>query len=645
MLIGIDERYCIRDLFYPQVGLYNHLNGHRIGMGVWASGRFAWTEDPSWKRTLGYEPGTLTGYSTLENGVLGVRLQIEEAVCRRSNDFIRRIRVKNLTSKQQEVLLLFTHDLRIMENDVGDTAFYNPFLDGVVHYKGPCYFLFGGSTSQGGIHEYATGIKGFAGLEGTWRDAEDGKLSMHPISQGSVDSTISLRMLLAPGKEEHALYWIVCGNKLEEITRSFHRLVHDGFEEAMDDTTRYWAAWSEKMNRQSGDLPEPVRKQFRQSVLIMRTQIDNQGAILAANDTDIMQTNRATYSYMWPRDGAFVSSVFDRAGYHFVPRKFFLFCQAILPQDRPMLLHKYMADGSLGASWHPWVVDGKPDAPFQEDESALTLDALWTDYRVNGDLEFLHELYESFVVPMADYIVRYRDPNTHLPMPSYDLWEERRGIHTFTTAAIVAGLRAAAEISAALGNGRSETYREAAEETAQALLDHLYDAERGVFLRRLAPKPDGTMEPDKTIDSAVLHAMLLGAVPPDHPAGLSSAQVVENTLWVRSNIGGLARYEGDYYFRVSDEFPGNPWIICTMWLAQYKIMLAKNGGDLARPLELIEWATRLAAPSGVFSEQVHPVSGQPLSVSPLTWSHAEYVKTVLDYVDKVKALGGDPLRA
>ena len=153
------------------------------------------------------------------------------------------------------------------------------------------------------------------------------------------------------------------------------------------------------------------------------------------------------------------------------------------------------------------------------------------------------------------------------------------------------------------------------------------------------------MRPDRTIDSAVLHAMLLGAVPPEHPAALASADVVEKTLWVRSSVGGMARYEGDYYFRVSDDFPGNPWIICTMWLAQYKIMVAKDGADLARPLELIEWATRMAASTGVFSEQVHPTTGEPLSVSPLTWSHAEYVKTVLDYVDKVKSLGGDPLTA
>ncbi len=38
------------------------------------------------------------------------------------------------------------------------------------------------------------------------------------------------------------------------------------------------------------------------------------------------------------------------------------------------------------------------------------------------------------------------------------------------------------------------------------------------------------------------------------------------------------------------------------------------------------------------AEQIHPYSGAPLSVSPLTWSHATYVETVLEYWEKVKVL-------
>ncbi len=64
-------------------------------------------------------------------------------------------------------------------------------------------------------------------------------------------------------------------------------------------------------------------------------------------------------------------------------------------------------------------------------------------------------LYGRLVRKAADFMMRYREPTTGLPVPSYDLWEERRGILSFTCAAVVAGLRAAAELRRAVRRRRS----------------------------------------------------------------------------------------------------------------------------------------------------------------------------------------------
>jgi len=40
----------------------------------------------------------------------------------------------------------------------------------------------------------------------------------------------------------------------------------------------------------------------------------------------------------------------------------------------------------------------------------------------------------------------------------------------------------------------------------------------------------------------------------------------------------------------------------------------------------------------VLAEQVNPYTDAPLSVPPLTWSHASVVITVADYVEKMKEL-------
>ena len=89
--------------------------------------------------------------------------------------------------------------------------------------------------------------------------------------------------------------------------------------------------------------------------------------------------------------------------------------------------------------------------------------------------------------------------------------------------------------------------------------------------------------------------------------------------------------------------------MCTAWLAQWYIARAEKMEDLAPARDLLEWIAARALPSGVLAEQVHPHTNEPLSVSPLTWSHAEYVTAALEYVDKASSLDrceacGQPMR-
>jgi GH15 family glucan-1,4-alpha-glucosidase len=52
---------------------------------------------------------------------------------------------------------------------------------------------------------------------------------------------------------------------------------------------------------------------------------------------------------------------------------------------------------------------------------------------------------------------------------------------------------------------------------------------------------------------------------------------------------------------------------------------ARNEEELNQALEMMNWVVDHALPSGVLAEQIHPFTGQPVSVSPLTWSHATFV--------------------
>jgi GH15 family glucan-1,4-alpha-glucosidase len=133
-----------------------------------------------------------------------------------------------------------------------------------------------------------------------------------------------------------------------------------------------------------------------------------------------------------------------------------------------------------------------------------------------------------------------------------------------------------------------------------------------------------------------------GGYDPLDPRMVNTARAVEQRLWVQAGSGGLARYEDDGYQRalVREGIPGNPWIVCTLWLAQYRIAAARSRKELEQAVPLLAWVAERALPSGVLPEQVHPLSGEFLSVSPLTWSHGTLVAAMLDYAEKQETLRG-----
>jgi len=638
LLINLDSDMNIRDIYFPFVGMENHVSGHFCRLGVWTDGKFSWI-DGSWNKTPRYKEDTLVTNVSLEKTDFSLELQIQDAVHHFHDIFLRRLRVKNKAEKEREVRLFFSHDLHLYETDKGITAYYSPETDTVIHYKKDRYFSIGGSSDEEGLHQFAVGVTEFGGLKGTWMDAEDGTLSNNPVAHGSVDSTISLRTKVPGGGEKTAHYWIAAGRDPEEISTLQRIVTENTPEKLLRRTEDYYKSWVNKAGINFGDLPSNIVQMFKRSLLILRTQIDNRGAIIASSDSDTLRFNKDTYSYVWPRDGAFIAMGLDAAGYHGITQRFFKFCERTISKEG-FLYQKYHPDGSRGSTWHPWSsADRETQLPIQEDETALVLFSLWNHYDQFRDIEFVSSLYESLVCKAGDFMVKYRDPETKLPSPSYDLWEENRGISTFTTSAVYGGLQAASRLAQTFGdNERAKEYRDAATEVKEAMLQHLYDEKSGRFLKMIKTNGKGSFVKDQTVDSSVYGAFEFGVLPADDPRVEKTMKTVESVLWVKTDVGGIARYENDYYQHVSKDIknvPGNPWPICTLWLAEWYISKAKTAEDLERGENLLQWAAKHASESGVLAEQIHPYNNQPLSVSPLTWSHSTFVLTVIKYLNKL----------
>jgi oligosaccharide amylase len=629
MLVAFDHRYQLRELFYPYVGQVNHTLGVPFRFGVWVDGRLSWIDDNSWERDLRYETDTLVTEVRLVNRDLGIALVCRDCVDFSLNLYLRKMEFENLRDHPRDVRVFFHHAFHIGGSSEGDTAYYYPNDRSLRHYKGQHWFLISGMTERvWGLSSYSIGMARHHGSEGTWRDAEDGVLGRNAIAQGSIDSTVAVHVPL--DRTATAYYWIGCGKDLNEI-QSLNEVVRDlGPETILRRVRAYWRQWVSHDHPHPA-LPAELRSFYRRSLLVIRTQIDNHGAILAANDSDSLEYSRDSYSYLWPRDGALVAHSLDMAGYHDVSERFFAFCTNLLSPDG-YFMHKYNPDGSVGSSWHPWIgSDGMLQLPIQEDETALVLYALWEHYSLCRDIDFVRTVYAPLIEKAGDFLCAFRDLRTGLPEASWDLWEERRGILLFTVASTWAGLQAAARFAEIFGDtDRAERYRTAAQEIKAATEEHLYDPGKGRFVRGLFLR-NRVWEADEVVDSSQSGIFLFGMFAADDPRVVRTMESIEESLWCRTEIGGIARYEQDYYYKIAqdtNQVPGNPWFLCTLWLAQWQIATAVKAADLQRPMELLHWVTRYAYPSGVLAEQAHPYNGDPVSVSPLTWSHATFVTTV-----------------
>lgn len=639
MLLLMDRYAHVREVYFPYVGLENHMGRnslHRVG--VYVDEQLHWLDNPAWKIDIRMKDHTLTSQTEATNDQLRVNLRFTDALYNEKNIFIRKVQVTNLSEEKRTIRLFFNQEFKISESRRGDTAFFEPKHNYLVHYKGRRVFLINMRVGSRGMDDYTTGQFGLPGSEGTFRDAEDGKLEKNPIRHGKVDSTASIAVDLGYQEEETLHYWMTIATSIQEAA-DLNAYVLDKTPDYIIETTQdFWHAWVNKQQHTFHGLSEQVVDLFKKSLLYVRTHIDNNGSILASGDTEMLHHGFDTYSYMWPRDGALTSLSLIRAGYVNKPRHFFELCNDILSEDG-YLLHKYRPDGSFGSSWHPWIKDGSPSLPIQEDETALVLHALWAYYDKSKDLEFIEDVYDSLIQKAADFMVSYIDPQTQLPYPSYDLWEERHGTMTFTTAAVFAGLMAAARFADILGKKEAyERYQSTAERIREALLKYMYTEEDGFC--RMINKEDTRVIYDKTTDMSSAYAIFsFGVLDAEDEKMKNMIRIVEERLLLKKGIGGVCRYQDDYYYRISPETPGNPWFITTLWLAQYYIRIAKCEEDLEPTKQWLEWTVQYSLSSGVLPEQLHPFTGETIAATPLTWSHAEYVETVIQYLEKIEELG------
>ena len=629
LTIGLNEQGLVNDFYYPYVGLDNLCSARSLNhkIGVWVDGSFSWVDDGSWDIAIDFEADALVSRISMKNTALSVELDFKDFIDFEYNCFARLVEVHNQSNKKRDIRLFMHQVFQISRAGRADTGLFVPDSNYILDYKGRCSLLIYGQTTDDRVFDqFAIGNFGIEGKEGTYKDAEDGELSGSAVEHGGVDSVIRFALELEPEASQQVEYWIVAADSQYNAEKIHNRYLREKVSGRLQKTRDYWQEWLSAGANGLHSVDKKYLDITKKSLMLIKVHSDKRGGIIASCDSSIYNYGRDYYSYVWPRDGAYAIWPLIRLGFQDEAKAFFEFCRDILTEDG-YLMHKYQPDRSIGSTWHPLLHGKQKELAIQEDETAIVLYMLGEYYARSKDVDFVRNLYVTFIQPAANFLTTFIDEATNLPHASYDLWEEKFLTTTYSTAVVYQALMTAANFADEFELPDDGVHWREVAKQIMASSKALFDKEAGYYRKGQLLQPDGSMTYDNTLDISSLYGVMMFDMQNDKFDRVNqTADKINEMLADKSPSGGVPRYQNDHYFESSPAFNGNPWFVTTLWMAQYHI----RSGDVDKARQYVDWTLQHTLSSGILSEQVNPTNGSPVSVAPLVWSHAELINTILD---------------
>jgi oligosaccharide amylase len=600
ILLTVDEKGHWSNLYYPFAGQYQHLRSVKLGVFDEETETFAWLgDDPAWMVEQEFLPGSNAGRTHYGGALADV--EVVDSVHSNHDLVIRRITVRNKTDEARRYRLFNYQSLMVAESMYQDTAYWDEERRTINHYKRNYYFQLMGSPTFDG---FTCGEHTLKGLQGSYVDAEDGKLEGGRISHGAADSVVQWNVEAPPRGEATVRLLCMVGHSRQDVNRFWGYLHKRDAAELEQEAFDFWKHWSEhKGVAPARGFTREAQEVYRRSIFVLKDCASANGAVIASPDPRTLKSGGDTYNYTWWRDGSYIAKAMDEVGLYETAHRFLKFAEKC-QESEGYFLHRHFPDGTVGSTWH--------QPPFiQIDQTATVVSAVWHHFKRHGDLDELLDLW-PLVKRAANFLETFVDERG-LPLPSYDLWEEKKAVNAYSVAAVIHGLERAERISEQLGKSRGR-WRKASQTMRHAMLEHMWNEKKGTFYKAIDPVDD-------TVDASTLLTIKLGVLEPGDARADRLLQAVERRLWTK-DVGGVARYEGDSYYG-----PENPWIICTLWLAEAHLAM----GRPQRTHELLEWAAQTASPTGLLAEQLDAKTGEHTSVTPLVWSHSTFLDVMNKY--------------
>lgn len=608
-------------LWWPHIDTPQHVDAMRVGIQAAEGTPVEWFDEAGngWSHEIGYVQGSNVLAVKAASQQAGLTIDSRHFAVPGKDLLVREYALSNTGNESKQLSFVLHSSFLISENSLYNTTMFHAEADALIHFRHQYFFAVSSAIV---CTKFQSGI--------SWENVQQGELNGNMIDMQPTGA-MSWQLTIAPGETIVLPIYIAAAHNEQDAVQLLAEARQKTSGQWADETNSYWQSYVAQA------VPCPVddariKELYERSILTFKLMSDEKtGTIIAAPEFDETFSRCGGYSFCWGRDAAFITTALDKVGLTDLTDAFYDWTLRAQSPDGSWQQRHYH-DGQLAPSWG-----------LQIDEGSSILWGMWQHYLVKQDRGFASRVWPS-VLKGAQFLASFIDEETGLPKPSIDLWEEREASHTYSSAAVYGGLKAAAGFAELAGEYElAEQWSEQADRVKAAIEQSCFNEELQCFYRGInltvssdkynegisAGKQGTVLDLDKGYKKYVLKhdpivdISLLGISVPFNAVDAadarmrSTADVVEKLLTV-PNVGGIKRYENDIYIG------GNPWILTTLWLAHYRFAT----GDVEAGRNHIQWVLEHRTETGLLPEQIDKHTGETAWVVPLTWSHAMFILAV-----------------
>lgn len=412
---------------------------------------------------------------------------------------------------------------------------------------------------------------------------------------------------------------------------------HEKIERYFEGTRNAWRSWSKMHQRYQGPWEEMVHHSGR--VLQALTYYPT-GAMVAAPTTSLPETiggmRNWDYRFTWLRDASFTLNALWVAACPDESYRFFEFiANSTLAQMQRgsdmQIMFGIGGEHDLTEREIPHLSGWRNSRPVrigngawrqrQLDVYGELMDAA---HRLKEYLGQMDEESRGFFAEIADAAARRWKETDH------GIWEVRGPEKHYLHSKLMCWVALDRAISMAddiHGGSRLPQWLKIRQEIRDTILDQGWSDRAGAFAQSLR---------GDDLDASVLMMPIVGFIRADDPRMLSTVDAIERGLTDRKGL--LYRYRSD------DGLAGEEggFLLCTFWLAQVYAM----AGRTERARDIMEQCIHFANDLGLFSEQVHPATGDLIGNFPQAFSHIGFINAAWAIVEaEENAAKGVPTRS